>query len=54
MVGGLAHILTKGGLLQSKGGHSMLTLAEFVALTGLLITVFSLGYKLGRDSVTKK
>ena len=32
----------------------MLTLAEFVALTGLLITVFSLGYKLGRDSVAKK
>jgi len=32
----------------------MLTLTQFVAITGLLFTAFGLGYKIGRDSATKK
>ena len=32
----------------------MLTLTQFVAITGLLFTAFGLGYKIGRDTVTKK
>ena len=36
----------------------MFTLTDFVAIIGLLFTVFfsafALGYKIGRDSITKK
>ena len=32
----------------------MLTLEQFVAITGLLFTTFGIGYKVGRDSATKK
>jgi hypothetical protein len=32
----------------------MLTLEQFVAITGLLFTAFGRGYKIGRDSGTKK
>ena len=32
----------------------MFTISDFVAITGLLITSFALGYKIGRDSKTKK
>ena len=32
----------------------MFTISDFVAMTGLLFTAFALGYKIGRDSKTKK
>ena len=32
----------------------MLTLEQFVAITGLLFTAFGIGYKVGRDNATKK